>query len=555
MLFAKRSFRELGIAFSLSSLLFAGAPQIAIAANAVAPTDVPDVVTRRLTSDQYRQAILDAFGPTVKVGGRFDPDVREGGLVAIGASRVSITATGMERYDVLARGVAAQVVDEEHRNTLISCKPADPKAADEKCAKQFLTQAGRLLYRRPLTPREVTERVGVANKAATASKNFYKGVETALATMLVSPQFLFRYQATEADPAGGLRLDPYSRASQLSFLLWNAAPDPELLAAAESGALMTKKGLTTQVDRLLASPRLEAGIRAYFTDMLELEVMGGLQKDPLIYPQYTADVPGDATEQTLRTIVDFVMYTKGDYRDLLTTRKTFLTPVLGSLYHVPVTTTDNGWQPYEFPENDPRAGLVMMTAFLAQHSHPGRSSPTLRGKAIRELLMCQRVPDPPANVDFTLLQDTHNTVLKTTRDRLIAHQSNPACAGCHKITDVIGLALESYDSIGEYRPDENGAAIDTTGQFDGVKFTDARGVVNILRNNPAFTSCLTQRVYSYGAGRPPARSESAYMTALNKSWGEAGYRVTDLLRRIATSEEFYRVGAPAAAPIKSASAQ
>lgn len=556
MWFVTRPLRGLamGAAFTFSGLLVAGVSQGAHAADVSG--DVPEVVTRRLTTQQYHQAILDIFGPTVKVGGRFDPDVRDGGLLAIGSAKVSITATGMERYDLLARGVAKQVVDERHRASLIPCTPANVHDADVKCATEFLTRTGRLLYRRPMSQREISERVGVAVNTAHAAKDFYNGIEVALATMLVSPQFLFRYQVVENDPQkpGSYRLNAYSRASQLSFLMWNAAPDPELLAAADSGALLTKKGLSSQVERLLASPRLEAGIRAYFSDMLALEEIDGLQKDPLIYPQYTSDVGADASEQALKTIVDFVINTNGDYRDLLTTRKTFLTPLLGSIYRVPVAVTDNGWQSYEFPEGDPRAGLLMQMAFLSQHSHPGRSSPTLRGKAIRELLMCQRVPDPPANVDFTLLQDTHNKVLKTTRDRLTAHQANPACAGCHKITDSLGLALENFDSIGEFRTEENGSSIDATGQLDGVKFTDARGLAKTLHDNRALPTCLVQRLYSYGAGRAPAKEKADYMADLSKQWGENGYRVVDLLRRIANSDEFYRVEMTRVSPQQSASA-
>ena len=107
-----------------------------------------------------------------------------------------------------------------------------------------------------------------------------------------------------------LQLDAYSRAARLSFFLWNASPDRELLSAAQSGKLMTPAGLSQQVDRLLNSPRLEDGMRTFFVDML---AFGGLDSDPGIdalsidtgfYPKFTANVQADAEEQTLRTIVD-----------------------------------------------------------------------------------------------------------------------------------------------------------------------------------------------------------------------------------------------------------
>src|SRR5690606_7737678 len=122
-----------------------------------------------------------------------------------------------------------------------------------------------------------------------------------------------------------------------------------------------------------------------------------------------------------------------------------------------------------FDENDPRAGLVSQVGFLAMASHPGRSSPTLRGQAIREHLLCQSVPEPPGDVDFTLFEDPDSS-LKTARERLVAHANVPACAGCHKITDPIGLALENFDGAGQFRTTENGAPIDTSGELDGISF-------------------------------------------------------------------------------------
>ena len=88
---------------------------------------------------------------------------------------------------------------------------------------------------------------------------------------------------------------------------------------------------------------------------------------------------------------------------------------------------------------------------------------------MREILLCQKVPDPPGNVNFNVVQDTNNPDYKTARERLTAHRTEPTCAGCHKIMDPIGLALENFDSSGGYRATENGAPIDASGELDGVE--------------------------------------------------------------------------------------
>lgn len=504
-------------------------------------------VMRRLTAQQYRQIIEDAFGSSITLGGRFEPDRREGGLVAVGAGQASITATGFEQYDKMARAIAMQVVDARHRPQLVPCTPASATQPDHACATTFLTRAGRLLYRRPLTQAELQMHVAGANEAARKVGDFYKGLALSLGGMLSSPEFLFIQEFTEPDPAhpGALRLDGYSKAARLSFLFWNTMPDDALLMAAERGELHTQKGLNRQVERLLASPRLEAGVRAFFTDMLGFDAFATLAKDATLYPKFTFKMAEAAQEQTLRTLTDLLLVKNGDARDMFTTRNTYLTPLLASVYRVHLASP-NGlmetWLPYQFADDELQAGILTQASFVALHSHPGRSSPTLRGKAVRETLLCQKVPDPPANVNFNIVQDTANPDYKTVRQRLSAHATEPMCAGCHKITDPMGLALENFDTIGGYRHEENGTPIDSRGELDGVKFADAVGLGTAMHDNPAAPACLVKRVYTYGVGREATPSEAKWLRAtMQPQFAADGYRLPALLKRIATSEVFFRI--------------
>ncbi|MBY0509726.1 MAG: DUF1592 domain-containing protein, partial [Rhodospirillaceae bacterium] len=377
--------------------------------------------------------------------------------------------------------------------------------------------------------------------------DFYKGLGLGLASMLSSPQFLFVQEVSEPDPrkSGQLRLNAYSKATRLSFLIWNSTPDDELLRAAEKGELHTAKGVAKQVDRLLASPRVEAGTRAFFADMLGFETFDTLAKDTTLYPKFTAKVAVDAQEQTMRTIVDHLITRNQDYRDLYTTGNTFLTPLLGAVYRLPVYTDDallGSWAPYQYPPGAQQAGILTHASFVALHSPPGRSSPTIRGKALREMVLCQKVPDPPGNVNFDLFNETDGSKYKTVRAKLAAHSREAMCAGCHKITDPSGLALENFDTIGSFRTKENGENIDVTGEMDGIKFTDAAGLGQAVRNNKAVPSCLVNRAFSYGVGHKATASEKAYISdVLLKQFEADGYRLPALLRRIATSDAFFGV--------------
>ena len=177
------------------------------------------------------------------------------------------------------------------------------------------------------------------------------------------------------------------------------------------------------------------------------------------------------------------------------------------------------------------------------HSHPGRSSPTLRGKALRELLLCQPVPPPPPNVDFSLIENP-DSEYKTQRDRVDAHLENPVCAGCHKITDPMGLALEAFDGAGRYRETEKGNPIDTSGSLDGKLFENVVGLSEALRDHPALPSCLVERVYSYGSGGPSSPDDRDLLSYFNTRFMEQGYTFPGLLRAIAMSTAFTAVTEP-----------
>jgi hypothetical protein len=527
------------------ALLLALAPLARAAGTAAAPgdssaTDLADAATparmRLISQEQYFNSLGYVFGPDIQVAAHFAPFARTDGLVANGSASAGVTIAQMQEFQRTAASIAAQVVSPTNRAYLVPCAPRDEARADDACARKFLLPVGRLLFRRPLDKATAGAIVARSDEAANQLHDFYGGLAAALEGLMMAPQALFIVDRTEPDPArpGDTRLDAYSIASRLSFFLWNAAPDDELLRAAEQGQLQNPAGRAKQVDRMLASPRLETGVRAFFDDMLRFDDLAVLAKDPGIYPTFGAETVADAREQTLRTLVEQLIVQKRDYRDLFTSRDTFLSPSLAVIYGV---AAPPGWSAYTSPADSPRAGLLTQVSFLAAHAHPGRSSPTLRGKALRELLLCQTVPRPPPNVDFSLLEDA-NSRLKTARERLDLHRSNPVCAGCHKLTDPIGLAFENFDGAGQYRATERGAPIDASGVLDGKSFNDLAGLSQSLRDHPQLSACLVKRVYGWATGGPTQPSDKPMLGWLGEQFAAEGYRLPDLLRTVALSNAF-----------------
>lgn len=502
------------------------------------------VALRRITETQYRHTIADVFGPDIKINARFEPEKRVDRLLAIGSAQMSLTSSGFDQYFALASSISDQVLDEKHRNASLPCKPADPGQPDDRCARLFVRKYGERLFRRPLTESETLARLRAASTGARQSHDFHAGLKLALASLLVAPEFLFRVETAEPDPVNPsqYRLDAYTKAARLSFLLWDSAPDAELLAVARSGAIHTRAGLKQQLTRMIASSRFDDGVRAFFTDMLQLDGFENLVKDPTIYPKFNQAVSDSAKEQTLRTVIDLLVHKKADYRDLFTSNDTFVNRPLASVYRIPFASSDSGgWASYTFPQASERSGILTEVAFLSLFAHPGSSSPTRRGIKVNEIFMCRVTPDPPADTDFSKVKDSTQG---TVRGRLLDHMQNPSCAGCHRRIDPLGLTLEHFDGLGQLRTMENGATIDVSADLFGTKIAGADGLGRFLHDDPRVPACLVSNVYSYGIGRKTDLKDGDYLAAQTKVFAGNGYRFPDLMLQIASSPQFFKVNPP-----------
>ncbi len=503
------------------------------------PTSVGPIAMRRITAAQYRQTIADVFDAEIKIVGRFEPDARRDGLLAVGTAWVSITPAGFEQYDAIARRIAEQVVAPENRERFVPCLPADPKGPDTACSEEFIRKYGRLLLRRPLTGEDLGWRVALAEQAALEMEDFHLGLRMALSSVLVAPEFLFRVERAvpDAESPARLRLTDDSLAARLSFFLWNTTPDEELLRAAERGELATDTGFARQLDRLLVSPRLADGVEAFFSDVLGFDELEDVSKDPTLFPRFSRQVLEFARQQTLLTVADHLVARDEDFRELFTTRRTFMNRTLGVVYRVPVKVRE-GWEATEFPPDSPRVGLQSHLSILALHSHPGRTSATLRGIFVRESLLCQDVPAAPADVDFTVVQDVDNPDLKTARERLLTHSRARGCANCHKLVDPIGLALENFDGAGIWRASENGVPIDSGGMIDGKEFVGAEGLGQALYDADTAAACAVRNLFRYAIGRDPEMGERRFVRGLERRFAEEGYRFSALIRALAMSDSF-----------------
>src|SRR5262245_32890736 len=243
----------------IGALALAVTPSFKSSAQRVGAARTIKPALRRITEAQYRRTIADVLGPEIKINARFEPEKREEGLLAIGNAELSLTSSGFEQYFALAISISEQALGEKQRARSVPCKPANPNQADDVCARKFIESYGERLFRRPLTESETLARLKTASAGAERSGDFYAGLKLALTSLLIAPEFLFRVETAEPDPAnsGQYRLDGYTKAARVSFLLWDSGPDQQLLAAASNGAIHSDAGLRQQIARMISSPRFE----------------------------------------------------------------------------------------------------------------------------------------------------------------------------------------------------------------------------------------------------------------------------------------------------------
>jgi hypothetical protein len=503
---------------------------------------------RRLTQRQYRNTILDVLGATVVVPRSLEPDNRAEGSSSIGGTETSISQRGTEQYADAAYDLAEQVLrDPARRAAVLGCAPSGVR--DDACAGRFVTEVGRRLWRRPLTEGERAGLVAIAGRAAETLRDFHRGLEFALAGLLQSPDFLFRGEVGTVR-GGERRFEGYELASRLAYFLWDGPPDDALLDAAGAGDLEREEGLRAQVDRMLASPKARRGFEAFVTDWLRLDDLDNLSRDARLFPSFAADFGPSAREEVLRTAAWIGLEQDRDFRDLLVTRETFVNRRLAALYGVTFPVRDAAptqFERVEFSPSQPRRGILGMAGFLALEAHPTSTSPTLRGKFIREALLCETIPAPPVGVNTAIPEPS--ATARTLRERLAAHQEAPSCRGCHRLTDNIGLGFESFDALGRYRREDNGVLIDPSGTLDAIPFRDAAEFAIALREQSAFSRCLVNRLYRHAWGWKEAEPQRAELDRLHGAFASEGFRVRALLRTIATGEAFRRAGALEVPPL------
>ncbi len=497
------------------------------------PFSAAPVAMRRLSATQFHNAVRDLF-PDVRISTALEADAAVNGFIEIGIARGTISPVAAEKLEKAAYEIATQVAAPDRRARFVGCTPA--ATVDAACTRSYLERVGRRAFRRPLFADELTRYAGLAEKAAQRLGDFFAGIEFATAALLQSPNFVFRVEVGEPDPsdASRLRYTSLEMATRLSFLIWNSIPDDALLAAGEAGELVTERGLTQHVERLVNDARARSAMNNFHFERFNLEALDSLNKDRTRFAGMTDTLGAAMREDVLRTIDHIVFDQGGDYRDLFDTPITFSNAELAGIYGV--AKPASGTQLLTLASAGPRAGILGKPGILAMNAHVRETSPTLRGKFVRERILCQSIPEPPPDVVTIVPEPNPNA--PTMRERLARHREEEGCARCHASMDPIGLAFENFDAIGAHRDTDNGHALDLSGEIDGRTFDGSRELAAVLRERTVASECAVRQLYRYATGHVETPGEEIVIKALSQRFSAGGYRLRELIREIVMSDGF-----------------
>ncbi len=518
-----------------------GDPEGEASGTATTESALAEATLHRLTRPQIQNAWRDLLGAPLAMPADLPADDVLYGFSSISAARSTISPVDAEKYEAATYHVLDQVFADPLRLEALTGCPA-PKVGDP-CVDGFVGTFAAKAWRRPAAGDEVAALLALGSKVAADLGDPVQGLKFMLAGVLMSPHFLFRVEVGEPGPEA-YRYTSWEMASRLSFLLLDAPPDDELRAAAKSGELVTSGGVRAQATRLLDDPRARVALTRFFRDFMNIGGLDGLDKQPDKFPQITATLGPSMRIEIERMFEENVFEREGDFRDLFTTRDTYVNEDLARVYGIEGITGPD-WTPITLPDDGKRAGILTTPGFLALNAHKTQTSPTRRGRFIRLNLLCQDIPPPPPGIDTTL-PDADPTKPTTLRERLDAHRKDPACAGCHQKMDPIGFTLERFDSIGAYRDmDENNLPIDSASEIDGAPVEGPMDMTALIAALPEVGACVARRFYEHGGAHLAGKGDEPSVDALVADFVGSNYTFKELVLALVTNDG-YRYASPPA---------
>lgn len=477
-----------------------------------------------------------------------------------------------------------------HYSSYVDVAPAfwtcERSERDEACALDSIARFANRAFRRPLDEDEAS-RVRAGARDFIDDAGLEVGVRLSVVSILMAPQVLYRLEVADAGRKDVVALTDWELASRLSYLLWESMPDATLFEAAASGQLQDPEALAQQARRMLQDPRAEAMVLRFHEQWLDLDALYSSRPD--MYTFGESYLPGLISESSSSSLI----FTEDEWSGAMVgTRKAmraeaalFLTEtaaedgtlaalLTASRGYASIVNSD-GTRPFttaslygaETPSGTPlhtdafydgkmhftletyaadlpagqRAGVLTLGAVLMGRAHPVHPAPIQRGVFVLERLACETLGAPPENAAASLPADDAE-LDGTNRARTEGFTAAAECAGCHEQINPPGFAFEHYDTMSAWRAEDNGEAVDASGELvlsggETIPFDGALSLAEGLAESRQVHDCYAQHWLRYAFGREVDDTEVG-VSALKESFYTGGGDIEDLLVAIVMSDLF-----------------
>ncbi len=411
------------------------------------------------------------------------------------------------------------------------------KQEELKTAKKIISRLARRAYRRPVTEADLESPMGFYQQAAKES-GFEAGIEMALTSILINPNFLFHIESEPADDVSQsvYPISDFELASRLSFFLWSSLPDEELLQIAEAGELSNEVALKKQVRRMLSDKRSGSLVNNFASQWLYLRNLKSITPDLRLFPDFDDNLRSAFQRETEHLFAN-VIKNDESVLNLIDSDFTFLNQRLAKHYGIPGVVGSH-FRKVNVDDKSNRGGILRHGSILTVTSYATRTSPTIRGAWILENIFGTPPPPPPANVPS--LEEKTALVSTSVRERLAMHRADPACASCHNLMDPVGFALENFDALGRWRDYEETNSIDSTGRMpDGFELKRVGDLEAAIMKRPEmFVGTITEKLMVFALGRGLEPFDGPAVRRIVGAAKDEGFRFSSIIEGLVLSQPF-----------------
>ena len=160
---------------------------------------------------------------------------------------------------------------------------------------RFMTRA----FRRPVAERELSQTMELFASIRPQLDSFEAAVRETLASVLVSPHFLYIVDQQRSSEAGdSARLTEFELATRLSYFLWSTMPDQTLRELAAAGTLSQPQVLGRQLQRMLDDPQALELVNHFSDQWFGLDTLDRVAVNPEFYPEFDNDLKAAMRAET-----------------------------------------------------------------------------------------------------------------------------------------------------------------------------------------------------------------------------------------------------------------